>query len=188
MTRGAGIDRGDRSRDGDRLARSVEGSDVVLAVEGLAVEFPTSRGWVRVVEDVSFTLDPGRTLGLVGESGSGRPCRGGHPRPDPHPRGRVTGGKVLDGGLERLTATHASAGVRGREIGMIFQEPIRSLEPGVHRRRTDRAKRSVRHCGLAADGRVTSGRRAARHGRHPERATSGRPSIRTSSAAGCASA
>jgi oligopeptide/dipeptide ABC transporter ATP-binding protein len=102
----------------------------LLEVSGLSVEFKTEQGWTRVVDDVGFSLERGRTLGLVGESGSGKTVTslaimGLLPR-----RGaRVTGSVRLDG-RELIGAPEGDlTDIRGRDIGMIFQEPRRSLNP-----------------------------------------------------------
>jgi len=108
----------------------------LLEVRGLTVELPTEQGWMRPVNDVSFTLAEGETLGIVGESGSGKTVlslalMGLTP----------TGAKC--GGQARLRARGAGddrsdilsarpdemRAVRGREIAMIFQEPMTALNP-----------------------------------------------------------
>jgi peptide/nickel transport system ATP-binding protein len=103
----------------------------LLAVDGLAIEFASAGTWRRVVDDVSFELAAGETLGLVGESGCGKtvtalsilgllPAR----------VGRVaTGAITFDGrDLTSLSAAELRR-VRGAEIAMIFQEPMTSLNP-----------------------------------------------------------
>ena len=101
----------------------------LLAVEGLTVAF----GQRRVVEDVSFTLDRGRTLALVGESGSGKSLTALSvlqllPAGGSNPAGRI----VLDG-VDVLAATPRQLrGLRGGSAGMVFQEPMTSLNP-LHR-------------------------------------------------------
>jgi oligopeptide/dipeptide ABC transporter ATP-binding protein len=128
-----------------------------LEVRGLTVELPTSGGWVRPVNDVSFTLGEGETLGIVGESGSGKTMlslalMGLEPHGARH-RGEAwlnlrASGNDNDGGKNGGAAqTGAQAGgraarenllvisqnemrgLRGREIAMIFQEPMTALNP-----------------------------------------------------------
>ncbi|MBM3526305.1 MAG: ABC transporter ATP-binding protein [Alphaproteobacteria bacterium] len=107
----------------------------VLAVENLSVEFRSRRRIVRAVSDVSFALRAGETFALVGESGSGKSVTSlAIMRLLAAPAGRITGGTVTlhapDGPLA-LTALpeRAMRAVRGRQIAMIFQEPMTSLNP-----------------------------------------------------------
>jgi peptide/nickel transport system ATP-binding protein len=111
-----------------------------LDVRSLTVELPTPSGWVRPVDDVSFTLERGETLGIVGESGSGKTMlslalmglepHGGRHQGEAwlHPRNAGTNG---DSPRENLLALPAEKmrEVRGREIAMIFQEPMTALNP-----------------------------------------------------------
>jgi peptide/nickel transport system ATP-binding protein len=107
------------------------GAPALLDVEGLAVEFFTEHGPVRVVDEVGFALAEGETFGLVGESGSGKTVTSlavlGMIGP---PSGRVPEGSVrLAGRQLRGLPRRELQRIRGREIGMIFQEPRRSLDP-----------------------------------------------------------
>jgi peptide/nickel transport system ATP-binding protein len=119
----------------------------VLEVQGLVTEFPTRRGPFRAVDGVSLALHAGRTLCVVGESGSGKSVTARSILQIVDPPGRITAGRVLlhrhrtaKGGPEEetldLAALHprgpAIRAVRGRDIAMIFQEPMSSLSP-VHR-------------------------------------------------------
>jgi oligopeptide/dipeptide ABC transporter ATP-binding protein len=104
--------------------------DPLLTVEDLKVEFWTRRGTVYAVNGISFDIAPGETLGIVGESGCGKSVTslalmGILPR-----AGRITGGTVTfqDRDLLKLT-DHQLRKVRGREIAMIFQDPMTSLNP-----------------------------------------------------------
>ncbi len=102
----------------------------VLQVTDLSVSFYVERGLVTVVEGLSVRVAPGETLGIVGESGSGKTVST-HAMMGLIPAriGRVEGSAVLDGrDLLSLRPSELRA-VRGREVGMIFQEPMRSLDP-----------------------------------------------------------
>ena len=106
-------------------------SNALLEVEGLKVEFDTWNGRVRVLDGVDFSLAPGETLGIVGESGCGKSMTalavmGLVPRPSGH----VTGGAVRLRGEDLVTAGDARLRqLRGNRIAMIFQEPMTSLNP-----------------------------------------------------------
>ena len=106
-------------------------SDAVLRVEGLGVEFQTRRGVARVLEDVSFDLARGGTLGLVGESGCGKSITAlAAMRLIPQPPGRITAGQVWLDDRELLALPEREMrAVRGDRISMIFQEPMTSLNP-----------------------------------------------------------
>jgi oligopeptide/dipeptide ABC transporter ATP-binding protein len=102
----------------------------VLELEGLGVSFPGESGRVRVVEDVSFSLDAGDVLALVGESGSGKTMTAlSLLRLVPKP-GRIDAGTIRIGGTDVLALpVDALRRLRGREAAMIFQEPTTSLNP-----------------------------------------------------------
>ena len=103
----------------------------LLDVRSLSVEFRTTRGIVRAVEDLSFQIEQGETLAIVGESGSGKSTAAmALLRLIPDPPGRITSGEVvLDGrDLTRLAPADIRR-VRGREISMIFQDPMMALNP-----------------------------------------------------------
>ncbi|MFS3127024.1 ABC transporter ATP-binding protein [Nocardioides sp. Bht2] len=102
----------------------------VLKVENLAVEFRTGAGLARVVDDVSFEVGAGETIGLVGESGSGKTvtCMA-IPRLLPA-SGRIVSGSVSLAGQELTGLSEREMrAVRGRDIGVVFQEPSASLNP-----------------------------------------------------------
>ena len=118
----------------------------LVSVEKLRVEFATDSGMVVGVEDVSFTIEAGETVCVVGESGSGKSVTSlSLMRLVEFGGGRITGGALgftrADGTvLDVATASSAvMGGVRGNEIGMIFQEPMTSLNPvfTVERQLTD---------------------------------------------------
>jgi len=109
-----------------------------LDVRGLTVELPTQAGWVRPVNDVSFTLAEGETVGVVGESGSGKTMLAlALMGLAPHGAQRKGEAWMLssDGAVDRrgdnLMAMPAGElrAMRGREIAMIFQEPMTALNP-----------------------------------------------------------
>jgi oligopeptide/dipeptide ABC transporter ATP-binding protein len=103
----------------------------LLEIEDLSVGFHTERGLARVVDDLSFAVDAGRIVGLVGESGCGKSVTArAIMRLLPCPPAQIEGRRLaLDG--ENLLALdeRAMRDVRGNRIGMIFQEPMTSLNP-----------------------------------------------------------
>ena len=108
--------------------------DAILRVDELRCGFHTEAGYLRVVDGVSFALDPGKTLGLVGESGCGKTVSAlAIMGLLPKPAGIVESGRIEYRGRDLLDRGSPSFGrLRGREISMIFQEPMTALNP-VHR-------------------------------------------------------
>ncbi|MFA5912378.1 MAG: ABC transporter ATP-binding protein [Burkholderiales bacterium] len=105
-------------------------SEAALRVENLRTHFFTRRGVVKAVEDVSFSVAPGKILGLVGESGSGKSVMGFSIMGLVDPPGRVVGGRILLGGRDLLRlAPEEMRQVRGNRIAMIFQDPMMTLNP-----------------------------------------------------------
>ena len=119
-----------------------------LDVRGLTVELPTQAGWIRPVNDVSFTLGAGETLGIVGESGSGKTMlalalmglepKGARLAGDAWLRPRSANGNsapaspTASPGDNLLTAERSKMwSLRGGEIAMIFQEPMTALNPVI---------------------------------------------------------
>ena len=101
----------------------------LLEVQDLRTVFKTKEGDVKAVDGVSFHLDAGETLGIVGESGCGKSVTAmsiiGLQRP-----GRIVGGKVLFEGRDLTKASEKEMReIRGQEIAMIFQDPMTSLNP-----------------------------------------------------------
>jgi oligopeptide/dipeptide ABC transporter ATP-binding protein len=103
----------------------------LLEVSGLKVDFGTERGVVRALFGVSFSLEAGETLGLVGESGCGKTVTAlSILRLLPSPPARVEEGRIGFRGRDLLALSEEDmCAVRGKEISMIFQEPMTSLNP-----------------------------------------------------------
>ncbi len=102
----------------------------ILTVEDLSVEFWTSRGTVHAVNGISFDIAAGETLGIVGESGCGKSVTSLALLGLLARAGRVTGGTAMFGGRDLLKLSDKELrDIRGREIAMIFQDPMTSLNP-----------------------------------------------------------
>jgi oligopeptide transport system ATP-binding protein len=103
----------------------------LLEVRDLHTEFRTGAGVVRAVDGVSYSVDPGETVAVVGESGSGKSVGAlSILRLIPDPPGRIVGGEVMFNGRDLMKLSDADMReVRGGEIGMVFQEPMTSLNP-----------------------------------------------------------
>ena len=102
----------------------------LLAVKGLRVEFPTRRGTLTAVRDVSFEIAPGEVLGVVGESGAGKSLTGAAVIGLLDPPGRIAAGQIhLAGRRIDNLPYEAMRRIRGREIGAVFQDPLTSLNP-----------------------------------------------------------
>ena len=96
----------------------------------LRVEFPTRRGTLVAVDDVSFEIAPGEVLGVVGESGAGKSLTGAAIIGLLEPPGRIAGGEILlDGERIDNLPYEQMRRIRGKEIGAIFQDPLTSLNP-----------------------------------------------------------
>ena len=102
----------------------------LLEVENLVVEFPTRRALLRALDGVSFHIDPGEVLGVVGESGAGKSLTGAAIIGLLEPPGRIASGRVLLDGqrIDDLSAAKLRR-IRGRRIGAIFQDPLTTLNP-----------------------------------------------------------
>ena len=102
----------------------------LLSVEDLNVEFWTSRGTVYAVNGITFDIAPGETLGIVGESGCGKSVTSLALLGILSRAGKVTGGTAMFEGRDLLTLPDdALRKIRGRDIAMIFQDPMTSLNP-----------------------------------------------------------
>jgi len=102
----------------------------LLSVRDLVVEFPTRRGVLRAIDKVSFDIAEGEVLGMVGESGAGKSITGSAIIGLIEPPGRIAGGEIwLKGQRIDNLSPEAMRRVRGRRIGMVFQDPLTSLNP-----------------------------------------------------------
>jgi peptide/nickel transport system ATP-binding protein len=102
----------------------------LLEVRHLRVEFPSRRGTLLALDDISFSIAPGEVLGVVGESGAGKSLTGSAIIGLLDPPGRIAGGEILLAGrrIDNLPYEQMRA-IRGRKIGAIFQDPLTSLNP-----------------------------------------------------------
>src|SRR3954470_16206491 len=97
----------------------------LLEVRRLRVEFPTRHGTLVALDDVSFDIAPGEVLGIVGESGAGKSVTGAAIEELLKPPGGFAGGDILLDGRRIDDLAHAELRkIRGRQIGMIFQDPL----------------------------------------------------------------
>lgn len=102
----------------------------LLQVKNLCVEFPTRRGVLTALNNVSFQINSGEVLGVVGESGAGKSLTGSSIIRLLEPPGRIAGGEILFNGrrIDNLSEDQMRK-IRGKEIGAIFQDPLTSLNP-----------------------------------------------------------
>jgi len=102
----------------------------LLDVRNLRVEFPTRRGVLTAIDDISFDISEGEVLGVVGESGAGKSLTGAAVIGLLEPPGRIADGEILLGGrrIDNLPYEQMRR-IRGKEIGAIFQDPLTSLNP-----------------------------------------------------------
>jgi peptide/nickel transport system ATP-binding protein len=102
----------------------------LLQVKNLRIQFPTRRGTLTAVDDISFDIAAGEVLGVVGESGAGKSLTGAAVIGLLEPPGRIASGEILFNGrrIDNLPFEEMRK-IRGREIGAIFQDPLTSLNP-----------------------------------------------------------
>lgn len=102
----------------------------LLEINNLQTHFPTKAGLVKAVNDVSFYIDEGELLGLVGESGCGKSITALSVMKLIAPPGRIAGGSIKFKGEELINASdERMREIRGNDIAMIFQDPMTSLNP-----------------------------------------------------------
>jgi peptide/nickel transport system ATP-binding protein len=105
-------------------------SEPVLSVRDLVIGFPTRRGMLTAVDSISFDIAAGEVLGVVGESGAGKSLTGAGVIGLLEPPGRIVSGSVyLNGKRIDDLEPEAMRQLRGRRIGMVFQDPLTSLNP-----------------------------------------------------------
>ena len=105
-------------------------AEKILQVKGLKTFFHTDGGTVRAVNDVSFDIEKGKTLGIVGESGCGKSMTSLSIMGLIDPPGKIEGGSIVFEGEDLLRKNESEMRkIRGKKIAMIFQEPMTSLNP-----------------------------------------------------------
>ena len=128
----------------------------VLSVQNMKTQFFTRAGVVYAVDDISFDVMPGETVGIVGESGCGKSVTSlSIMRLIPQPPGKIVAGKILltiDGKTRDIVtmSEREMRSVRGNDIAMIFQDPMTSLNP-VYTVGNQIAESLMLHLGLSAD-------------------------------------
>lgn len=105
--------------------------DSLLTVRNLRTFFFTENGVVRAVDDVTFSMETGETVGIVGESGCGKSVTSlSIMRLIPSPPGKIVGGEIIFEGVDLLKKNDVQMrNIRGNSISIIFQEPMTSLDP-----------------------------------------------------------
>jgi len=105
-------------------------SEPILSVRNLKVDFATRRGVLHAIDDISFEIARGEVLGVVGESGAGKSVTGAAIIGLIDPPGRITGGEIRLSGMriDNLAAEDMRR-IRGKRIGVVFQDPLTSLNP-----------------------------------------------------------
>ncbi|MCA8923410.1 MAG: ABC transporter ATP-binding protein [Planctomycetes bacterium] len=106
-------------------------TETLLELRDLRTYFDTDRGTVKAVDGVDLSIEKGKTLGIVGESGCGKSVTAySIMRLIPDPPGRIAGGQILFDGKDIASLDEAGMRkIRGNRISMIFQEPMTSLNP-----------------------------------------------------------
>ena len=115
----------------DRLVYEDTGEDPVLEVKNLSIAFPEQHGEVNIVDGVSFSVRPGETMGLVGESGCGKSISSMAVMGLLPPSARISGEILFKGRniLEMTPAEHNA--LRGHEMSMVYQDALSSLNPSM---------------------------------------------------------
>lgn len=109
---------------------SIAPSQALLAVSNLRVAFRQGNDWVPAVDGVSFHIDPGESFALVGESGSGKSVTALSVLRLLPQNGHIQGGEVRLGGTDLFSLPeYAMGNIRGKRIGIVFQDPMSSLNP-----------------------------------------------------------
>ena len=122
----------------------------MLEIDQLTVSFPTARGWADAVDDVSLTVPEGRTVAVIGESGSGKSMIARTAMGLLPDAARISSGRMLYQGRDLLTLQPEGwRDLRGEEIALIPQDPLRSLNP-VHRIGRQLAEPLVRRRGMSS--------------------------------------
>ncbi len=105
--------------------------DNILTVENLKLYYYTSKGVVKAVDDISFSLKKGETLGLVGESGCGKTTTGFALLKMPTPPGKIAGGKIVLDGIDitPLRENEMRRNIRWEKVSMVFQGAMNTLTP-----------------------------------------------------------
>ncbi|WP_159717816.1 dipeptide/oligopeptide/nickel ABC transporter permease/ATP-binding protein [Actinomyces marmotae] len=116
---------------GDRLVYADTGAAPILEVKNLSIAFPAQHGEVNIVDDVSFSVRPGETMGLVGESGCGKSISSMAVMGLLPPTARISGEILFKGKniLEMTPGQHNA--LRGHEMSMIYQDALSSLNPSM---------------------------------------------------------
>ena len=145
-------------------------ADALLKVTGLSTHFFTPDGVIQAVDDVSFELGYGETLGLVGESGCGKSVTAlSIARLVPDPPGQIVAGEIVFDGIDVLKLSQEDVRkLRGSEIGFIFQDPLTSLNPTLTIG-YQIAEADPRAHGPVPEGRSRARRGPPEQGRHPAR-------------------
>ena len=117
-------------KEEDSILKKIDSSNIVLDVNGLTTYFYTEEGVVRAVENATFQIFQGETLGLVGETGCGKSVTALSILQVVRPPGKIEKGAVYFGGEDLLQKSDLEmAKYRGKEITMIFQDPLNSINP-----------------------------------------------------------
>ena len=108
-------------------------AEELLKVENLVIRYDTDNGVASAVNDITFSLNKGETLGLVGETGAGKTTTAlGIMRLLPDPSGKIEKGKIFLEGLDLLTLSNEEMRKRrGKDVAMIFQDPMTALDPVI---------------------------------------------------------